>query len=101
MLLNVTSGFKVIFAALSQFSLTGIRNLIRPATGFTIFAKRSVTLAKSAFKRAQMWLQLDGPPPHFALRTTTNTYQKRWLERGKRMSWPPRSLDLNLIDFFL
>lgn len=52
----------------------------------------------------QMWLQLDGAPPHFALvvRNYLNQqYPNRWVGRGSVVPWPPRSPDLTPPDFFL
>jgi hypothetical protein len=51
-----------------------------------------------------MWLQLDGVPPHFALpvRTWVNeSYPNRWIGRGGPVAWPARSPDLTPLDFFL
>jgi transposase len=52
----------------------------------------------------QMWLQMDGAPPHFGriVRDWCNeTYPNRWIGRGGAIAWPPRSPDLNPCDFFL
>lgn len=54
--------------------------------------------------RQNMWLQLDGAPAHFAqpVRNWLNeTFPGRWIGRGAAVSWPPRSPDLNPLDFFL
>jgi hypothetical protein len=51
-----------------------------------------------------MWLQHDGAPPHFArdVRNYLNeTFPNRWIGRRGAIEWPPRSPDLNPIDFFL
>lgn len=54
--------------------------------------------------RRNMWLQQDGAPAHFArdVRNHINrTFPSRWIGRGGHIRWPPRSPDLNPIDFFL
>lgn len=46
----------------------------------------------------------DGAPAHFStdVRTYLNTnYPLRWIGRGGPISWPPRSPDLNPLDFYL
>jgi hypothetical protein len=46
----------------------------------------------------------DGAPEHFsrAARDVLNkTYRDRWTGRGGPTAWPPRSLDLNPLDFYL
>lgn len=53
--------------------------------------------------REKMWLQLDGAPAHFQLdvRNFLNrTFPNRWIGRRGPCSWPPRSPDLTLMDFF-
>jgi hypothetical protein len=54
--------------------------------------------------RRDMWFQHDGAPAHFSaqIQQHLNTqFPYRWLGRGGRVSWPTRSPDLNLLDFFL
>lgn len=54
--------------------------------------------------RAQMWFMHDGAPPHFSIIARdhlNNAYQNRWIGRGGPVSWPPRSPDLNPLDFYL
>lgn len=54
--------------------------------------------------RNQMWLMHDGAPPHFSVRVReflNHTYHNRWIGRGGTQSWPPRSPDLNSLDYFL
>lgn len=49
-------------------------------------------------------LQLDGAPPHFALRVRNwlnENFPDRWIGRQGPILWPPRSPDLNPLDFFL
>jgi hypothetical protein len=46
----------------------------------------------------------DGVPAHFsrAVRDVlNNTYHDRWIGRGEPTAWPPRSPDLNPLDFYL
>ena len=50
------------------------------------------------------WFMQDGAPPHFALavREYLNAnYEGRWIGRDGPVPWPPRSPDLNMLDFFL
>lgn len=53
--------------------------------------------------RRAMWLQNDGCPAHYA-RGVRNyldqTYPQRWIGRLGPILWPPRSPDLNPLDFF-
>lgn len=53
--------------------------------------------------REGIWLQNDGCPAHFAVRVRdylNNTYPDRWIGRLGPILWPPRSPDLNPLDFF-
>jgi len=54
--------------------------------------------------RQQMWYQLDGAPAHFTRPVYASDYtsisQHNGLE-GEVLSWPPRSPDLTLLDFFV
>lgn len=56
--------------------------------------------------RRNIWFQMDGAPPHFA-RTVTDyineVFPNRWIGRGHNapVLWPPRSPDLNPLDFAL
>jgi hypothetical protein len=46
----------------------------------------------------------DGAPAHFsrAMRDVpNNTSHDRWMDRGGPTAWPPRSPDLNPLDFYL
>jgi hypothetical protein len=46
----------------------------------------------------------EGTPAHFsrAVRDVlSNTYHDRWIGRGGPTAWPPRSPDLNILDFYL
>lgn len=52
-----------------------------------------------------MWFLHDGPPPHFsrAVRMWLHeTFPERWIGRGDDapVKWPPRSPDMNPLDFF-
>ena len=54
--------------------------------------------------RRDMWFQHDGAPAHFHrnVRAFLNEfYPNRWIGRGGAIRWPPRSPDLNPLDFFL
>jgi hypothetical protein len=47
---------------------------------------------------------LDGAPAHFSravLDVLSNTYHDVWMGRGGPTAWPPRSPDLNPLDFYL
>jgi hypothetical protein len=51
-----------------------------------------------------MWYMHDGAPAHFsraAQYVLNNTYQDRRIGRGGPNAWPPRSADLNPLDFYL
>lgn len=55
-------------------------------------------------RREGMWFMHDGAPAHFALNVRhflNDNYQNRWIGRGGPQPWPPRSPDLNPLDFFL
>ena len=48
--------------------------------------------------------QQDGAPPHFALNVRAyldQTFPDRWIGRVGPFAWPPRSPDLNPLDFYL
>jgi len=53
--------------------------------------------------RQRMIFQHDGAPPHFTrtVREHLNSTYPEWIGRGGRIPWPPRSPDLNPIDFFV
>jgi hypothetical protein len=54
--------------------------------------------------KARVWYTHDGAPAHFsrAVRDVlNNTYQDRWIGRGGHTAWPPRSPDLNPLNFYL
>lgn len=53
--------------------------------------------------RQRYWFQQDGAPVHFHRAVSTfldEHYPNRWIGRGGPVTWPPRSPDLNLLDFF-
>lgn len=53
--------------------------------------------------RCRMWFQQDGCPAHYArsVREHLNsTFPGRWIGRLGSILWPPRSPDLNPLDFF-
>src|SRR5215469_2188886 len=48
--------------------------------------------------------QQDGAPPHYALEVRAyldQTFADRWIGRAGPLAWPPRSPDLNPLDFYL
>ena len=48
--------------------------------------------------------QQDGAPPHWGLHVCqffNETFSDRWIGRDGPISWPPRSPDIPLLDFFL
>lgn len=54
--------------------------------------------------RCVTWFMLDGAPAHFDNRVRgflNETYRNNWIGRGGPVAWPPRSPDLNPLDFFL
>lgn len=54
--------------------------------------------------RQQMYFQQDGAPPHngrFVTEWLNNNFHDRWIGRFGPVRWPPRSPDLNPLDFFL
>jgi len=54
--------------------------------------------------RNEMWFQLDGAPPHFAINVRqwlNENFQNKWIGRGSTIRWPARSPDLTPLDFFL
>lgn len=53
--------------------------------------------------RQDMWFQNDGCPAHYAVqvrRYLNEAYPNRWIGRLGPILWPPRSPDLNPLDFF-
>lgn len=53
--------------------------------------------------RRRMWYQNDGCPAHYARIVRTHldhAYRSRWIGRLGPILWPPRSPDLNPLDFF-
>lgn len=55
-------------------------------------------------ERRNAWMQLDGCPAHYGrqVRAWLNAvYEERWIGRGGPVAWPPRSPDLNPLDFFV
>lgn len=52
----------------------------------------------------KVWWQQDGAPPHYAQTVRqylATTFDNRFISRGGSFEWPPRSPDLNPLDFFL
>lgn len=53
--------------------------------------------------RVLMWFMHDGAPAHFAVGVRNyldQQYPDRWIGRGGPHPWPPRSPDLNPLDFY-
>lgn len=53
--------------------------------------------------RPRIWFQHDGAPAHYSalVRDHLNrTFPGQWIGRGGPVRWPPRSPDLNPLDFF-
>lgn len=54
--------------------------------------------------RHNMWYMQDGAPAHFAVPVRNHLNQRfphRWIGRGSEFPWPPRSPDINPLDFYL
>lgn len=54
--------------------------------------------------RRRLWFQQDGAPAHWAVNVRhllDRQYPDRWIGRDGPIPWPPRSPDLNPLDFFL
>ncbi|CAH2092765.1 unnamed protein product [Euphydryas editha] len=54
--------------------------------------------------RRTMVFQNDGAPCHYSIQVRNflnETYRNRWIGRSGPIRWPPRSPDLNPIDFFI
>lgn len=54
--------------------------------------------------RNDIWLQQDGAPPHYGRNVREyldEIFHTRWIGRRGEIEWPPRSPDLNPLDFFL
>jgi hypothetical protein len=55
-------------------------------------------------QRQHMVYMHDGAPPHFSIvarRQLDTAFPNRWIGRGGPFPWPPRSPDLNPLDYFL
>lgn len=55
--------------------------------------------------RQRMWFMHDGAPAHFSRLardwlSNPNNFGNHWIGRGGPVAWPPRSPDLNPLDFF-
>lgn len=53
--------------------------------------------------RQNMWFMHDGAPAHFSLTVREHlnaTFGQQWIGRGGPQLWPPRSPDLNPLDYF-
>lgn len=54
--------------------------------------------------RLETFFMHDGAPAHFSVLVReylNQTYPDRWIGRGGPVTWPPRSPDLNPLDYFL
>ncbi|XP_070528257.1 uncharacterized protein [Cardiocondyla obscurior] len=54
--------------------------------------------------RQEMIFQQDGAPPHFSRRARKvldRNFADRWMGRGGPISWPVRSPDMNVLDYFV
>lgn len=54
--------------------------------------------------RDDIWFQQDGAPAHFGRYVRDylgEIFPERWIGRGGSIEWPPRSPDLNPLDFYL
>ena len=54
--------------------------------------------------RTNLWFMHDGFPVHFERNVRNylnNQFLQRWIGRGSDHIWPPRSPDLNPLDFFI
>ena len=54
--------------------------------------------------RQWLWFPHDGAPAHFALDVReylNNVFSNRWIGRDGPVQWPPRSLDVTSMDFFI
>ena len=54
--------------------------------------------------RVGMWFMHDGAPPHFssiARQYLNDQFPGKWIGRNGPVEWPPRSPDLNPIDFYI
>lgn len=52
--------------------------------------------------RYNMWFMHDGAPPHYSCHVRQYLHEhfpQRWIGRGSEFPWPPRSPDLNPLDF--
>ncbi len=54
-------------------------------------------------QREELIFQHDGAPPHFSndVRQWLNENYPTWIGRGGTVAWPPRSPDLNPMDFYV
>ncbi|XP_025154562.1 uncharacterized protein LOC112588531 [Harpegnathos saltator] len=54
--------------------------------------------------RAELIFQHDGTPAHFSRQVPDaldTRFPERWIGQGGPITWPPRSPDLNVLDYFL
>ena len=68
-----------------------------------IFYTRTAASTRAS-TASSFFFQQDGTPPHFALNVRAyldQTFPDRWIGRAGPFAWPPRSPDLNPLDFYL
>jgi len=78
-----------------QSYLTMLQNYICPAV---------VHFANEGLDDADVWFMQDGAPPHYATIVRNfldERYPDHWIGRRGPVEWPPRSPDLNPLDYFL
>ena len=54
--------------------------------------------------RHSMWFMHDGAPEHFSITVRQyldRVYNNRWIGRAGTQPWPPKSLDLNPLNYLL
>lgn len=55
-------------------------------------------------QRNNIWYMHDGAPAHYAVvaqNVLNDSFPRRWIGRAGPVRWPPRSPDLNPLDYFL
>lgn len=53
--------------------------------------------------RQNIWYMHDGAPAHYSIQVRNflnQNFPNRWIGRGSEFAWPPRSPDLNPMDFY-
>ncbi|XP_025266325.1 uncharacterized protein LOC105254594 isoform X2 [Camponotus floridanus] len=89
------------WGVIGPFFFGGMVNGERYRELLTNFVRRELTKKK---KLSRTWFQQDGAPCHTANETMTvlrKMFGNRLISRTASLSWPPRSPDLSVCDFFL